>query len=231
LGASQSGEEAEFFAELHRLRPPSGPKFVENTAGVGLHRILAHKKLFGDLPVAETLGYQRKNLQFTASDVKVFSFLLVGDEPVSADDRHFLYNNCLPFACYFETKPDAEDGKGCRDQPAVDFDRVFDYEKPVLRPFEDGNQDPADQPVQQHVALHRYQGSSHWNYRTDDGADPLRAHVKLFARVEGNPKVETRCPLLGRKPRSRKTPVDVPWAAVSTRGVPAQSALVFRSSG
>jgi hypothetical protein len=56
LYTSCSGEKAEFLAELHRLRSSSRPELVENTAGMGLHCALAHKKLFGDFAVAQALG-------------------------------------------------------------------------------------------------------------------------------------------------------------------------------
>ena len=70
---SESGKKAEFLAELHRLRSSSRPEFVENTAGMGLHRALAHKKLFGDFAVAQALGDQFQDLKLTARDVKVFT--------------------------------------------------------------------------------------------------------------------------------------------------------------
>jgi hypothetical protein len=162
----ESGEEAEFFAELHRLRPSPGPQFVENAAGMGLDRVFAHKKLFGNLAVAQALGYQFKNLKLAAGDMEILSFSFVGDEPFPGGGRHLPHNNCLPFSGQLEAKPDAKNGKGRRDQATVDFDRMFNYQKPIFCPPERGNQNPTDQPVQHDVALHEFMYDYHWNYRT-----------------------------------------------------------------
>ena len=66
-------------------------------AGMGPNRILAHKKLLGDLAVAQALGYQFKNLKLTASDMEVLSFSFVRDERFPGRDKDLLHNNCLPF--------------------------------------------------------------------------------------------------------------------------------------
>ena len=99
LCASESGEKAEFLAELHGLRPSSSPEFVENTARMGLNRALAHKKLRGDLAVAQSTGYQFKDLQLTASQLEILSFSFVRDERSPGRNRDILHNNCLPFSC------------------------------------------------------------------------------------------------------------------------------------
>ena len=92
----KSGEQAEFLAELHRLRPSSSPEFVENTAGMGLNRVLAHKELLGDLSVAQALGYQPKDLKLAAGDMEILSLSLIQDERSPGRDRDLLHNNCLP---------------------------------------------------------------------------------------------------------------------------------------
>ena len=69
----KSGQQPEFLAELHRLRPSSSPEFVENTAGMGLNRVLAHKKLLGDLAVDQSTRYQLNDLKLAASDMEILS--------------------------------------------------------------------------------------------------------------------------------------------------------------
>jgi hypothetical protein len=157
LCTSKSGEKAEFLAELHRLRSSSRPEFVENTAGMGLHRALAHKKLLGDFAVAQALGDQFKDLKLAAGDMEILSFSLVQDERSPGRDRDLLHNNCLAFCCQLEAKPDAQNGKGRGGQSAVDFDGMFDDQEPILCPPEQGNQDSTDQPVHEDVALHKLQ--------------------------------------------------------------------------
>src|SRR5436190_21513440 len=53
------------------------------------------------------------------------------------DHRRFLSGECLP-------EPDAQSRKQRRDQRAVDFDGMLDYQEPVLRPLQHGNQEPTD---------------------------------------------------------------------------------------
>src|SRR5271167_2780353 len=157
---SKSGEKAEFLAELHRLRSSSRPEFVENTAGMGLHRALAHKKLLGDFAVAQALGDQFKDLKLAASDMEVLTFSFVRDERSLGSDGDLPHNNCLAFCCQLEAKPDAKNGKGRGDQSAVDFDGMFDDQELILAPPEQSNQDSTDQPVHEDVALHKLQEDS-----------------------------------------------------------------------
>ena len=157
---SKSGEKAEFLAELHRLRSSFRPEFVENTAGMGLHRALAHKKLLGDFAVAQALGDQFKDLKLTASDMEVLTFSFVRDERSLGSDGDLPHNNCLAFCCQLEAKPDAKNGKGRGDQSAVDFDGMFDDQELILGPPEQSNQDSTDQPVHEDVALHKLQEDS-----------------------------------------------------------------------
>jgi hypothetical protein len=147
-------------AELHGLRSSSRPEFVENTAGMGLHRALADKKLLGDFAVAQALGDQFKDLKLTASDMQVRAFCFVRDERSLGKDGDFPHNNCLAFCCELEAKPDAKNGKGRGDESAVDFDGMFNYQELILGPLEQGNQDSTDQPVHEDVALHKLQEDS-----------------------------------------------------------------------
>ena len=66
---------------------------------MGLNRVLAHKKLLGDLAVAQAFCYQFKDLKLTASDMKVLTFSFVRGERLAGRDRDLLHNNCLPFSC------------------------------------------------------------------------------------------------------------------------------------
>ena len=96
---SNSGKKAEFLAKLDGLGAPPGAQFVKNTAGVGLHRVLAHKKLFGYLAVAQALGYQFEDLELAGRDGQFLSLLIVLDERPSDQDRNFLHDNSLLTAC------------------------------------------------------------------------------------------------------------------------------------
>ncbi len=139
------------------MRSSSRPEFIENTAGMGLHRALTHKKLPGDFAVAQALGDQFKDLKLAASDMEVLTFFFVGDERSLGMDGDLPHNNCLAFCCQLEAKPDAKNGKGRGDQSAVDFDGMLDDQELILGPLEQGNQDSTDQPVHEDMALHKLQ--------------------------------------------------------------------------
>src|SRR2546425_478624 len=111
---------------------------------MGLDRVLAHIKLPGNLAVAHALGYQFKNLELAARDAEVLSFSLVRDESFPGRDRHFLHNDPLPRSGQLDAKPDTKNRKGRRSQSTVDFDRMFDYQEPILSPLQHGNQDSTD---------------------------------------------------------------------------------------
>ena len=44
--------QSEVFSNLHGLCSPFGAEFIKQAAGVGFHRVLAYKKLGGDLAIA-----------------------------------------------------------------------------------------------------------------------------------------------------------------------------------
>jgi hypothetical protein len=111
---------------------------------MSLDRILAHIKLRGDLAVAHALSDQFQDLKLAARDAKTLSFSIVRDEWFSRWDGDFLHNKALPRSSQLQTEPDAKNGKGRRDQSAVDFDRMLDYQEPILSPLQEGNQDPTD---------------------------------------------------------------------------------------
>ncbi len=146
LRMTSSRKQAELLAELHGLRPSFRSYFAKNTAGMGLDRVLADVKLRGDLAVARALGDQFQDLELAARDAKILSFSIVRDGWSSRRNRDFLHNDALPSSSQLQTEPDAKNGKGRRDQSAVDFDRMLDYREPILSPLEDGNQDPGIVP-------------------------------------------------------------------------------------
>src|SRR5580698_10161594 len=112
---------------------------------MGLDRVLTHIKLLSDLAVAHALGYQFEDLKLAAGDAEVLPFFLVRDEGLFASrDRHFLHNDPLFRPCQLEAEPDTKNGKDRRGQSTVDFDRMFDYQEPILSPLQHGNQDPTD---------------------------------------------------------------------------------------
>jgi len=82
FGTHVSGEQAEFFAKLHRLRAPLGAKFVEGTAAMCFHRILAYEQLSGDFAIAHSQGNQFQNFKFAPRDVEFFALLLVWQKRV-----------------------------------------------------------------------------------------------------------------------------------------------------
>src|SRR5580692_8645207 len=111
---------------------------------MGLDRVLTHIKLLGDLAVAHALGYQFEDLKLAARDAEVLSFFLVRNEGFASRDRHSLRNDLLFRPCQLDAEPDTKNGKDCRGQSTVDFDRMFDYQEPILSPLQHGNQDSTD---------------------------------------------------------------------------------------
>src|ERR1700688_282503 len=93
--ATNSRQQTELFAELHRLRSPPGPQFVENTTGMCLDRVLAHKKFFSNLAITHSLRYQFQNLQLSPRNPQVLSLPLVRDKWLPACARHLLTHDPL----------------------------------------------------------------------------------------------------------------------------------------
>src|SRR5688572_2845102 len=124
--------ETDFFADLYCLRAAFRAKLVEEPAGVSLDGVLADEKLAGDLAVAQTLGDEFEDLEFTFGDAELSLLVFVdgerprhrnGDFP---DDFDFLQEHDLFFAREFESEPDADGGEEGGNQSAIDFDRVLD---------------------------------------------------------------------------------------------------------
>lgn len=68
--------------------------------------------------------------------------------------RHFPHNHGLARTREFESEPDAEAGKQCRDKTAVNLERMLENEKAVLDEIERGNQRPTKDAVNENCFLH-----------------------------------------------------------------------------
>src|SRR5882757_11102664 len=100
-----------------------------------LDRVLAHKKLSGDLPVTHALGDQFKDLKLAPRDAQVLSFLVVRRERFPSPDRDFLHNDPLLPSSQLAAKPDTNNRKRRRDQSAINLYRMLDDQKAILRQF------------------------------------------------------------------------------------------------
>src|ERR1700692_73029 len=142
--ATNSRQQTEFLPKLHRLRSPPGPQFVENPTGMCLDRVLAYKKFFSDLAIAHSLRYQLQDLQLSPRNPQVLSLSLVRDKWLPARDRHLLRHNPILPSGQLKPQPNTQHRKCRRDQPTINLNRVFNYQEPVLRPLQQGYQQPAD---------------------------------------------------------------------------------------
>src|SRR5215469_4421242 len=159
---SNSGNDAEFFPQLHRLGAALGAQFVKDAAGMSLYGVFAHEELFGDFPVAETLGDEAQYFQFARRDGEGFAFAVVRAKGFAGWNGDFLYDHPLLFVGQLQAKPDAESGKRRCNQASVDFDGVLDDEEAVLRPFQRSNENAGDQTVQEDMTFHWLQPGSVW---------------------------------------------------------------------
>ncbi|MGB7731767.1 MAG: hypothetical protein WBL50_27365 [Candidatus Acidiferrum sp.] len=75
-----------------------------------------------------------------------FSFSVVRDEWCACRDGDFLHNDGLARGRQLEAEPDTKNGKGCRDQSAVDFERVLDCQESILHPVQQKNKIPPIKP-------------------------------------------------------------------------------------
>ena len=157
------GNQAEFFAQLHGLRPAFCPQLIENPAGVSLDRVFADEQLLGNLPVAHSHGDQSQDLNFARRDPQVRSFILVRNKTAMSQDRHFFEDDLLFGPGQLQAKPDAEDSKDSSRQAAINFDGMLDHQKSVFSPLEQSDKYPAQQTIDKDVALHRSM-ASYWSF-------------------------------------------------------------------
>ena len=163
--------DAELFAQLHGLGAALGAQFVKDPAGVSLYSVFAHKELFGDLSVAETLCDEFQYFQFARRNAEGFAFGVVGAKGFAAllnllveakGNGDFLCDNALLLAGQLQAEPDAESGKCRGNQASVDFDGVVEDEEAVLHPFQRGDKHASDQAVEEDIAFHWLRPGSVW---------------------------------------------------------------------
>src|SRR5262249_11506795 len=133
---------------------------IKNAAGVGLDGVFADEKLFGDFAVAHALGDEFEDFQFSRSDTEGFSPLVIGEEGLGGGrrDRNLFYDDALRAAGELAAGPNAESCEGGSDQADVDLYGIVDDQEVVFGPFEDGDEDSADQAIEKDVAPHGFGG-------------------------------------------------------------------------
>ncbi len=104
-------------------------------------------------------GDENKDVELAGGDAEVLALAVVGGEGLAGGDRDFLDDDFLAGLGEPEAEPDAERGKGYGNQAGIDFDGVFDHEKVVVRPLQQGDEDAADYTVDEDVALHAESGA------------------------------------------------------------------------
>ena len=90
-------------------------------------------EFFGDFAVAEALSDEGEDLEFAGCDGKVFAFFLVSDEEI-----WLVLGRCV------EAEPNSESGEGQGSQAAIDLEGVFDDQKAVLGPLQEGDEAAAE---------------------------------------------------------------------------------------
>ena len=144
-----SGDQARFLPKLHGLGAALGTQLIEQAAGMGLYRILANEEPLGDFAVTEPRGDESEDFEFSRGDGEFGQTLPIGSKRLgrdgSVDDLNLLSGKS-------ESEPYAETSEEGRDESAVDFHRMFDYEEPVLRKLQNGDEDAATSSVNEDVA-------------------------------------------------------------------------------
>src|ERR1043166_2622714 len=101
MSASSLRNQLEFFADLHRLRPPFRCEFLEQAARMCLHGILTDKESLRDFAITQAAGNQLKYLQLARGDAELLKLELVKHERLARRhmnldrnfDRHFFDDN------------------------------------------------------------------------------------------------------------------------------------------
>ena|SRR5215813_58446 len=132
---------------------------------MGLDGVFADEEIFCDLAVAHALGHELEDVAFTAGEAEVFSLAIVGDEWLGRGDRDLLDNDLGAPGGESQTEPDAKGSKTGGDKGSVDFDGVVEDEEAVLRPLQQGNEDTANQSVDENVPLHSWEDDAGKVYR------------------------------------------------------------------
>src|SRR6267154_292860 len=121
-----------------------------------LHRVLADEESFGDLAIAQTGGDQLKNFALAPGDAQLAQARLIHSERPRGDRDflHNIYNHGLFLFCELEAEPYPQSREDCRDQAAVNFDRVLDDQKAVFDKLEENNQESAAEAINENVFFH-----------------------------------------------------------------------------
>src|SRR4051812_22516676 len=119
---------------------------------MGLHRVLADGQSFGNFPVTQPLGDELKDLELARSHAEAFHTL--GIHRKGAGDSNLLHDHRLPRPHKAQPEPDSKGREDQGDESPVDLERVLDYEKPVLHHPQQGDEDSAQEPVNEDSALH-----------------------------------------------------------------------------
>lgn len=149
-----SGEEPHLFRAPNDLGPAPGVQLVEQAAGMGLHGVLAHEELFRNLAVAQPRGDETQNLELARRDAQLLSPRAVDDERRGGCDRNFFHDYTLRAPGQLGAEPDAEAGEEEGDEAGVDLDRLLDDEKVILDRFEGGDEETAEEAVEEDGAAH-----------------------------------------------------------------------------
>jgi hypothetical protein len=151
-----SREQAEFFAELDGLGAALRSEFVEDAAGMGLDGVFTDEELRGNFAIAHALGDEFEDIEFAAGDAEVFALAIVKDEGIGGRgwDRYFADDNFFFGFGELEAEPNAKYGEGKGGKPSVDFDGVLDDEEAIFGPLEEGDEDSADEAVDEDLASH-----------------------------------------------------------------------------
>src|SRR5580704_8050348 len=127
---------------------------------MGFHGVFADEKFGGDLAIAQALGDQLQDFQLAGRDPQAFALFFVGDKRFAGGGRHgnvhrnFLNHDSVLRFGQLQAQPDAQDGEDRGGKPAVNFDGMVDDQEAVLGEFQHGDQNSADQTVDEDVALH-----------------------------------------------------------------------------
>ena len=149
-----SDDDSSFFRDLDGLCSTPGVELGENFRGVSLHRVLTHEQPGGDLTVAQPAGNQRENLELARSQAETLNAGQVWGEPGAGGDDHFANDHSFGRSRKLESQPDSEAGKEEGYEPAVDLERVLDYEKPELDPLEQRDECARKNAVEKDGPLH-----------------------------------------------------------------------------
>src|SRR5437870_7728658 len=121
-----------------------------------LHRVLAYKELFSDLPTAQTLCDQLKDFALASGNRQLAQTRLIHGERLRGDPNflHDIQNHGLFLFCQLESEPYPQPREDCRNQTSVNLDRMLDHQKAVLDELEGNDQESPAQAVNENMFFH-----------------------------------------------------------------------------